>query len=373
MDVTPQELRNTEIKEAFRGYQRDEVNDLLERAAATIETLSRQLQDSGSRNGAEPALQVSRSDAETIQRTLLLAQRAADDAVAEAEARARRIVEDSESKAQSLVGDAEATARRVRETERRRHEAEVARLVARRDRLQADADALEAYATGYRAHVRAAIDADFERLCPTIEAPSPRPSITDDIGDADAHEPAAEDTNGARDTTSPPRPAWVPETSGNEPSRPSAYDDLATRPISAVGTGAPNAHDFPAPAADPPRPAGSWSPAPDQAETGWPPAPAASSPEGGAGMRFGGEAFDDAAPLHHDVPAAADLPFAADVEMDANPVDSDALDDDAFFASLRDAVRDDAPLGPDERVYPEASPFFDDADSREHQLRFRGR
>jgi DivIVA domain-containing protein len=34
MDVTPRELRDVEIREAFRGYNRDEVNDLLERAAA---------------------------------------------------------------------------------------------------------------------------------------------------------------------------------------------------------------------------------------------------------------------------------------------------------------------------------------------------
>ena len=40
MDVTPRELRDIEIREAFRGYHRDEVDELLERAAATIEDLT---------------------------------------------------------------------------------------------------------------------------------------------------------------------------------------------------------------------------------------------------------------------------------------------------------------------------------------------
>ena len=44
MDVTPQELRSSEIKDSWRGYDRDEVDDLLERAAVTIESLTQDLQ-----------------------------------------------------------------------------------------------------------------------------------------------------------------------------------------------------------------------------------------------------------------------------------------------------------------------------------------
>ena len=52
MDVTPQELRGSEIKEAWRGYHRDEVDELLERAAVTIEHLSQQLATASSPSGA---------------------------------------------------------------------------------------------------------------------------------------------------------------------------------------------------------------------------------------------------------------------------------------------------------------------------------
>ncbi|HEX4530529.1 MAG TPA: DivIVA domain-containing protein, partial [Acidimicrobiia bacterium] len=49
MDVTPQELRSSEIKDSWRGYDRDEVDDLLERAAVTIESLTQKLQEAASR------------------------------------------------------------------------------------------------------------------------------------------------------------------------------------------------------------------------------------------------------------------------------------------------------------------------------------
>src|SRR4029077_16782673 len=121
MDVTPQELRSSEIKDSWRGYDRDEVDDLLERAAVTIESLTQKLQEAASRPvpaapqaapaaaagavASEVPLPSSREDADMLQRTLLLAQRAADDAVNEAQARAKQLLEESEAKAQTLVSD----------------------------------------------------------------------------------------------------------------------------------------------------------------------------------------------------------------------------------------------------------------------------
>ena len=48
MEITPRELRDTEIHSEIRGYSRDEVNDLLERAAMAIEASNQrvaQMQD----------------------------------------------------------------------------------------------------------------------------------------------------------------------------------------------------------------------------------------------------------------------------------------------------------------------------------------
>ena len=39
MEISPRELRDAEIPDSFRGYNRDTVDEFLERAAATIEAL----------------------------------------------------------------------------------------------------------------------------------------------------------------------------------------------------------------------------------------------------------------------------------------------------------------------------------------------
>src|SRR3954452_8508886 len=180
MDIRPQALRRSDLKEAFRGYQREEVDMLLERAAATIEGLTDQLQ----RPRPVAMSAVDRNDGDTIQRTLILAQRAADQAMADAEEKARALVEESEVTAYALVSEAEAKARRIHDEETRQHEAQIAALLARRDRLQADTDALETYASRYRDRVWAAIESDVAKLGVRIEAPSPRPEIHDahDLG-----------------------------------------------------------------------------------------------------------------------------------------------------------------------------------------------
>src|SRR5581483_11228122 len=193
MDITPQELRDIEIREAWRGYHRDDVDELLERAAATIEHLeseNSQLRARLSQGGAPapapapaapmpspvaptpapvapmpaPAPPVRTPDTDVIQRTLVLAQKAADEAVAEAKAKAAQIVTDSEARAQQLVAEAEANARRIADAEKSRLEEDIARLTEARDSLTADVDALERFEQEYRERLRRAINAELELL-----------------------------------------------------------------------------------------------------------------------------------------------------------------------------------------------------------------
>jgi DivIVA domain-containing protein len=361
MDVTPQELRGSEIKDAWRGYDRDEVDDLLERAAVTIEHMMLQLQDVQAHPpavGAAPELvplPSSRDDAEMLQRTLLLAQRAADDAVNEANARARQIVEEAEAKAQALVGDAEATARRIAEGERRRLESEIQELAARRELLRTDADALDAYASAYREKLRATLETDLATLAGggTVPAPSPRPELHEmEIPAASA--PAAPVPEPAPVPLDPP-PAAAPVAAAPEPA-PSwdagpATTVIATEPASAAAPAAdwpptPSAQAAPAPVADSPAPT-NWL-----GDDAWSAEPALDTP-----------APWERDTVHHE-------PFSSEVPMEANAVDTDSLSDDQFFASLREAVRDDAPLGSSD-ADPNADFFEPDTDDRRRGFRRR--
>jgi DivIVA domain-containing protein len=399
MDVTPQELRSSEIKDSWRGYDRDEVDDLLERAAVTIESLTQELADAKSRPApaaaaapAEVPLPSSREDAEMLQRTLLLAQRAADDAVAEAQARAKQMLEESEAKAQALVSDAEATARRIAEGERRRLESELLDLSARRDKLRADADALEAYAAGYRERIRAAIEGDLAKLEGEIEPPADRPELHEVELPVQRDAPTAAvpvvESAPEVDLTSDPDAAPVsddawdagPATraiggleSSSEP-KPFAAEASATRsPLAAPPRPEPAEWPPPAPAAQAsPAPTAAPAPAPAPATT---PAPADDSSwlsTSDSDWETSNTAWDSPAPWEHEHDQAGSPPpaaFASDVPMEANAVDTDSLDDDAFFASLREAVRDDAPLGPRDD---EQAAYFD-RNAEQERRRFRRR
>src|SRR5262245_12961766 len=353
MDVTPQELRSSEIKEAWRGYHRDEVDELLERAAVTIENLGQQLATAGSSPSPE-STPVNRDDAEISHRTLLLAQRAADEAVSEAQAQARKLVEESEARAQSLVSEAETSARRIAESERRRLESELSELAAKRDARKADADALEEYASAYRERVRAAIEADLDRLGNgAIDAPGPRPELHE--VDVSAPAPAALEPEPAREAEP------EPERGG------SSYEGPDTRAIS-IDSGGQVAEPTSSAVAAPPRPVDSRPSEPE-----WPPAPQASTAAAPTSGWLAGA--DDWAPVDtEDAPlpwerSAAPEPFTSETAMEATAIDGDALDDDAFFASLRDAVRADEFGGRDD----EPMPFFDDelADDRRRGFRRR--
>lgn len=294
MDVTPQELRDVEIREAWRGYHRDDVDELLERAAATIEGLEDQVRQAQLRAAEAPTpapaprpvptptpAPVERRppgvDTDVIQRTLVLAQKAADEAIAEARARAQQMLAESEAKAQALVGEAEASARRIAETERRRLEEEIAQLTAARDTLNVDVDALERFETEYKTRLREAIHAELDALDQASGAVGDRPSLRP------VHVPAPRSWSA--------QSSW-PDTADSMPGAPSPALPSGGTPT--VSINAVSAHE-------------QW----DEQSGEW------------------------------ETPTAAVVDDSLEHNLDPN---RDSLDDDAFFASLREAVRDDTPL-----------------------------
>ena len=174
MDVTPHDLRNAELREAFRGYRPDEVEELLERAAITLERMherNRQLQEKIASLEAEGS---SAKEMESVLRqTLLLAQRTADETVTTAHEKARQLVENAEDRALTLTSEAEEQARIIGEAQRQKYEAIVSELSARRDLLSLDIDALERVQADYRGRLRAVLEKELEDLDRRSALPTP--------------------------------------------------------------------------------------------------------------------------------------------------------------------------------------------------------
>ncbi|MGZ4677250.1 MAG: DivIVA domain-containing protein [Acidimicrobiia bacterium] len=358
MDVTPRELRDLDIKEKFRGYDPNEVDDLLERAAARIEALEAHVRDLSSRAQVGDAeAGKTRETEEMLHRTLLLAQRAADEAVAEAQTKARQILDDAENKSRSMVSEAETNARRQAEAERRRLETEVLEYGAKRDALVADVDALERFEQDYRARLRRAVEADLEMLSSKGSvAPSPRPT-TPDVelpgGVPAATAPAAPGAAAPVAPAVPEPPAPTPAVTP-APVPPPAFGVAASAPASSAPETAagPEAKIADAPAVAPPLAA----PVPAPVA---PPVPPAAPVADVAASTSSEPPWEEAA----SAPSAARPPL---FEPEPEP---DHLDDDAFFASLREAVTDETPLGP--RDPEPGTPY--DQDDRGGLFRRRGR
>ena len=378
MDITPRELRDVEIRESFRGYHRDDVNELLERAAATLDAANERMQQMNERLATvQSETGHTRETEDILHRTLLLAQRAADEAVGEATAKARQMLDDAEIQSRRLVADAEADARRRGETERRRLEEEVLDLAGRRDALLADVEALTRFEADYRDRMVRALEADLSALRSRPPAsPGPRPEtsevdlpvLAEGFARREPEPPAATDTPPARTpdpfAARPSDPAPSPFSPTPAPTASPAATSFAAFTASPVGASSEPDHttaegstqavdvqslfdragmgssslafEKPAvatagatqlPAVDP------FAPKPSSAPT-----PPAGSPATGA--------------------TGESAPSGSSAQSDA--VDAEVLDDDAFFATLREAVHDDTPLGPrDEADNTGENMFFD--------------
>lgn len=187
MEMNPQRVRSAEFRTVRKGVDADEVRiflndvaDELERAqnqSTAMEARARaavarlqELNESAATNPPVATVDASAEESETISRTLLLAQRTADQTIAEARAQAATVVAAADEQAATtldstremsaqLVAEARADARKSGEAERLSISGEVDALKARRDFLESDVHHLETFLVDQRSRMREAATA----------------------------------------------------------------------------------------------------------------------------------------------------------------------------------------------------------------------
>jgi DivIVA domain-containing protein len=231
-EVSPSYLRDdVEFQVRLRGYDPEQVDDLLDRVAGGIELLQQQLRQALERAArAEQQATVNAETDHALRNTLVMAQRAADMAVAEAEERAAAIVAAAETRAAEIVGAAEEAARAAAAEGQRRLRDDLARLEAARGDLQGDVASLEEYLQGERARLRSLLTEQLQRLeavgaTRLTPAPAPRqidvpppPVVPADEGEATqavdevgTEEPATDAEVGASSVEAPAGDAFMAE------------------------------------------------------------------------------------------------------------------------------------------------------------------
>ena len=173
-------LRTVEFRQTLRGYHIDDVDEYLERVAVEAEALQEQMRQSGDRvrQAAERIAQLEQTTVQleqqldqtpatvpaapaladdTLQRTLLLAQKFVEQTEAEAEAQARTTLTEAEERARTMVSEAESRARTLTEETERHLREDISRLESIRTQLAGDVETIARHLDTERNRLRGAL------------------------------------------------------------------------------------------------------------------------------------------------------------------------------------------------------------------------
>jgi cell division initiation protein len=210
VDLTPREIQDKQFHDAFRGYSHEEVDMFLDEVGLSFERVYRENQEFSHRfREMEEQLHQARATDEMLKKTLLTAQKTAEEAIEEARQKAQGMVAGAERKAQELIANAERRAQEI-----------VGGAIDKQREIEVGLEGLKKFEGEYRARLQAFIESQLRVL---EEGPvAPRPA-----------EPQAEV---AAEEPEVPRPIHVgPETPGPEMPRtemPRPNIQEPTQPIS---------------------------------------------------------------------------------------------------------------------------------------------
>lgn len=200
MELSPELFETVTFGERWRGYDPEHVDDFLERVGVAVGQLQAKLREANERVVLVERKSRETSDADdALRRTLVLAQRTADQAVAEAEARAAEVVADAQRRAASIIGDAQQRAVAIAADAQAGLRADIEQLDDARQRLRGEVERLRDLVIGevarWRSHLIGQIEhidaaGGFDPAIPPvaveIELPDP-PALADvPVGHVDA-------------------------------------------------------------------------------------------------------------------------------------------------------------------------------------------
>jgi cell division initiation protein len=219
-------LRTVEFRLGLKGYNVDEVDEYLDKAAQEAEGLQehiRQLNErlrqaseriaqlERDRRAAPVAAEVDEGAAaaaaaataetdETLQRTLLLAQKFVDQTKRESEAEAAAIVAQAEESARTAIAAAEATAAQLQAETHQKLREEVSRLESTRTELATDVESMARHLEAERNRLRGALSEILkwvdENVQPANSLLGVKPKTPAGNGEGGAGEPAAASSAG---------------------------------------------------------------------------------------------------------------------------------------------------------------------------------
>lgn len=183
MPLMPADVANKQFRNAFRGYNEEEVDAFLDEVETELARLYRendQLRIRGGRPVEQPAPapvpSVPATSEEAALRTLLLAQRTADEAIAEAKAEAEQTRGQAQAEAEQLREVAQQECDALTRQAQERTQAALADLDRQRRQLEGHIEGLRFYEREYRTRLKAYLESQLRDLDTRVPAPPAPPA-----------------------------------------------------------------------------------------------------------------------------------------------------------------------------------------------------
>jgi cell division initiation protein len=114
MPLTPLDIHNKEFTRGFRGYDEDEVNEFLDQVIKDYEAVLREKKELFSQvTDLDEKLAHFKNIEETLNKSILVAQEAAEEVRSNAQKEAQLIVKEAEKNADRIINDALSKSRKV--------------------------------------------------------------------------------------------------------------------------------------------------------------------------------------------------------------------------------------------------------------------
>jgi DivIVA domain-containing protein len=196
MDLTARDVHEKQFHDAWRGYNQEEVDDFLDKIAEALDRLRRENDSLRSRiSDLDQVVATSRDTESMLKKTLVSAQKAAEDALQNAKARAEQLITEADERMQRANEEARERVRAAEEEARERvsaaeEEARRKRADAERERaektraLDSSIDQLSTYESELKQRLRAFLEGEIksldeltekQRSAPARSEPRPEP------------------------------------------------------------------------------------------------------------------------------------------------------------------------------------------------------
>lgn len=177
MDISARDVHEKQFHDAWRGYNQDEVDDFLDRIAETLDRLIRENRAFHQRiKELDQTVATGRETEEMLKKTLVTAQKAAEEAIAQARAKAETLIAEAEDRVTRANAEAK-TRMTALEDDLRRKTLDADRTHAAHQReLEASIERLRSFETELKQRLKTFLEQQLRALDTLVGQPRQEPT-----------------------------------------------------------------------------------------------------------------------------------------------------------------------------------------------------